>query len=30
MKKTVIMDIKETVKRIKKTANLKVIGVKRL
>tara|TARA_B100001939_G_scaffold115067_1_gene99536 strand:- start:34 stop:774 length:741 start_codon:yes stop_codon:yes gene_type:complete len=30
MKKTVIMDIKETVKKIKKTANLKVIGVKRL
>ena len=30
MKKTVIMDIKETVKRIKKTANLKVIGIKRL
>ncbi len=30
MKKTVIMDIKETVKKIKKTANLKVIGIKRL
>ena len=30
MKKTVIMDIDQTIKRIKKTANLKVIGVKRL
>ncbi len=30
MKKTVIMDIKKTIERIKKTANLKVIGVKRL
>ena len=30
MKKTVIMNINQTIKRIKKTANLKVIGVKRL
>jgi cell wall-associated NlpC family hydrolase len=30
MKKTVVMDINETVRRIKKTANLKVIGIKRL
>ena len=30
MKKTVIMDISQTIKRIKKTANLKVIGIKRL
>tara|TARA_A100001011_G_C14310475_1_gene845319 strand:+ start:1612 stop:2352 length:741 start_codon:yes stop_codon:yes gene_type:complete len=30
MKKTVIMSIKHTIKRIEQTANLKVIGVKRL
>ena len=30
MKKTVIMGIDQTIKRIKKTANLKVIGIKRL
>ena len=30
MKKTVIMNIKQTIKRIEKTAKLKVIGVKRL
>ena len=30
MKKTVIMDIKQTIKRIQRTANLKVIGIKRL
>ncbi len=30
MKKTIIMGIDQTIKRIKKTANLKVIGVKRL
>ncbi len=30
MKKTVIMGIDETIKRIKKTAKLKVIGIKRL
>ena len=30
MKKTVIMGINQTIKRIEKTANLKVIGVKRL
>ena len=30
MKKTVIMGINETIKRIEKTANLKVIGIKRL
>ena len=30
MKKTVIMDIGQTVKKIKKTANLKVISIKRL
>ena len=30
MKKTVIMNIDHTVKTIKKTANLKVIGIKRL
>ena len=30
MKKTVIMGIHETIKRIEKTANLKVIGIKRL
>jgi len=30
MKKTVIMDVKKTINRIKKTAKLKVIGIKRL
>ena len=30
MKKTVIMGIDQTIKKIEKTANLKVIGVKRL
>ena len=30
MKKTVIMGVNETIKRIQKTANLKVIGIKRL
>ena len=30
MKKTVIMDIKQTIKRIESTAKLKVIGIKRL
>ena len=30
MKKTVIMNIKQTIKRIERTAKLKVIGVKRL
>ena len=30
MKKTVIMDIKQTIKRIERTAKLKVIGIKRL
>ena len=30
MKKTVIMGINQTIKRIEKTANLKVIGIKRL
>ena len=30
MKKTVIMEIDQTIKRINKTANLKVIGIKRL
>ncbi len=30
MKKTVIMDINKTIKRIEKTAKLKVIGIKRL
>ena len=30
MKKTIIMGIDQTIKRIKKTAKLKVIGVKRL
>ena len=30
MKKTIIMNINQTIKRIKKTANLKVIGIKRL
>ena len=30
MKKTVIMDIDQTIKRIEHTANLKVIGIKRL
>ena len=30
MKKTVVMDIGQTIVRIKKNANLKVIGVKRI
>ena len=30
MKKTVIMDINQTIKRIERTAKLKVIGIKRL
>ena len=30
MKKTVVMDIDQTIKRIKRTAKLKVIGIKRL
>ena len=30
MKKTVIMGIDQTIKRIEKTANLKVIGIKRI
>ena len=30
MKKTVIMGIKQTIKRIERTANLKVIGIKRI
>ena len=30
MKKTVIMDINQTIKRIEQTANLRVIGIKRL
>ena len=30
MKKTVVMGIDETIKRIKNTAKLKVIGIKRL
>ena len=30
MKKTVIMDIKQTIKRIERTAKLKIIGIKRL
>ena len=30
MKKTVIMEIDQTIKRINETANLKVIGIKRL
>ncbi len=30
MKKTVVMDIDKTIKRIKETANLKVIGIKRI
>ena len=29
MKKTVIMDINKTIKRIKKTANLKLVSIKR-
>ena len=29
MKKTVVMDINQTIERIKRTANLKVIGIKR-
>ena len=30
MKKTVVMGIEQTINRIRKTANLKVIGIKRL
>jgi len=30
MKKTVIMNIDTTIKKIKRTANLKVIGIKRV
>ena len=30
VKKTVVMSIDQTIKRINKTANLKVIGIKRL
>ncbi len=30
MKKTVIMEINQTIKKIEKTARLKVIGIKRL
>ena len=30
MKKTIIMGIDQTIKKIKKTANLEVIGIKRL
>ena len=30
MKRTVIMDINQTIKKIEKTAKLKVIGIKRL
>ena len=30
MKKTVIMDINQTIKKIEHTANLKIIGIKRL
>ena len=30
MKKTVVMDLIQTIKRIEKTANLKVIAIKRL
>jgi len=30
MKKAVIMEIDQTIKRINETANLKVIGIKRL
>ena len=30
MKKTVIMEIDQTIKRIERTAKLKVIGIKRL
>ena len=30
MKKTLIMGINQTIKKIKQTANLKVIGIKRL
>ena len=30
MKKTVIMNIDQTIKRIERTANLNVIGIKRL
>ena len=30
MKKTVVMGIKQTIKRIEKSAKLKVIGIKRL
>ena len=30
LKKTIIMDIRKTIKKIKKTANLKILGVKRI
>ena len=30
MKKTIIMSIDKTIKKIKQTANLKIIGIKRL
>ena len=30
MKKTVVMNINQTIKRIEKTASLKIIGIKRL
>ena len=30
LKKTVIMDIKKTIKKVEKTAKLKVIGIKRI
>jgi hypothetical protein len=30
MKKTIVMGINQTIKRIEKTANLKVIGIKRI
>ena len=30
LKKTIIMNINKTIKKIKKTANLKVIGIKRI
>ena len=30
MKKTIVMNINQTIKKIEQTANLKVIGIKRL
>ena len=30
LKKTIIMDIRKTIKKVKKTANLKILGVKRI